>query len=235
MRFFFLYLIAFPVLLFSQADTSSRKTRLELLTMQLKADSEHIYRFRKARPYFNYHERHSLANPVTTNFYGPQVGVVLYERHIAGLGAYFSGKRTREPFETTDNSITVKKNIDVNFLSAFYQYIIVNRRFFELHVPLELGSGTYYSAYRDSSNRIYKTENEPLLLAGGSVLAILKPLRWIGLSGSVGYRTTSEKTFNGYYYTLGVWIGFRPLQNDVRYHLMKKKAYKREVSRITKN
>lgn len=246
LRALFLFLIAFPFLLLSQTDPVKQKKKaghqvqtanyakvlkVDSLHDILKKDSAFIYRFRKLRPYFNYHERHSLNNPITTNFYGPQLGVVLYERHIVGFGFYFSGKKTREPFETFDENMKVTKNINVNYFTCFYQYILVNHRYFEFHLPVEIGSGTFSSTFKDSLNQTYKDLNTPFYESSAGLHLILKPLRWIGLSSTIGYRVASEKYFTGFFYSFGVWVGFRHALNDSRY-LVKKKKYKKNVKMI---
>jgi len=247
LRVFFLIFIAFPFYILSQTDSikpkrklgpdiiilnENQKQKIDSLYAQLRKDSAYIYRFRKIRPYSNYHERHSLYNEVLTNFYGPQLGVVLFERHIVGLGAYFSGKKTREPFESLDDNVKVIKNINVNYITCFYQYILVARRFYEFHLPVEIGAGTYMSSFKDSLNQTYRTLNTSYYETCAGFHAIFKPVRWIGLSSTIGYRITNEKSFNGYFYSFGVWVGLRHALNDARYYLVKRKRYKQNVKEI---
>ena len=235
LRNLFIAIVLLPFSLLSQTDSLKKQQKLDSLRLQLAADSNYIYRFRKVRPYVNYHERHSLFKEFATNFWGPQLGVVLYERHIVCGGIYFSGVQTRQPVTITDNNIKASRKINVNFYSLYYQYILVNKRFVQVELPVEFSHGNYSAEFRDSSSKVYRTIDNPLWLAGGGIIAILKPVRWIGLSGMYGYRYTSEELFDGFYYTFGVWLNIRQVINDGRYYLIRKKQYRKNVAEICKS
>ncbi|MCE3226507.1 MAG: hypothetical protein K0S32_1058 [Bacteroidetes bacterium] len=209
-----------------------KQKKIDSLTAQLRKDSVHIYRFRKIRPYLNYHERNSLGNPKIINFYGPQLGVVLYEKHIIGLGDYYSTPKTKLPYSTYDENMEVKRSIEIRYLTFFYQYILVNRRFFEVHLPVEFGYGNFHSSFINSSDFYYKNTVSKFNLGAAGLQFVFKPVKWIGISSNLGYRTASERIIEGYYYSIGVWVGFKPISTDVNYYLIKRKKYKQAVSAI---
>jgi hypothetical protein len=230
MKRLILFLILLPEIILCQGTPKQQK--LDSLYKALALDSAYIYRFRKARPYINYHERHSFNNPIRTNFYGPQIGIVLYEKHIIGTGIYFSGKGTRQPYEVVESGKTVTKRINVNYYTLFYQYILYNHRYFEFHIPVEAGLGNFYHAYIDSSGGNYNITNTLFSETCAGIHGILKPFRWIGISGTVGYRLASDENFTGFFYSFGVWLGLRHLKNDIMYHLVKKKRYRRAADAV---
>lgn len=226
-----------PFLCCAQGKISpAKKKQLDSLRVDLQCDSDYIYRFRKIRPYINYHERNSLDQSPRANFYGPQAGVVLFEKHIVGFGAYFSTKKTQRPFEDTDNDKKIDRNVKITYGTLFYQYILIQKRWYELHVPVEAGIGKYRSNYIDSSGNVYRTvNNNNFTLAGGGLLLLLKPFKWLGVSNNFGYRVASEKIVTGFYYSIGVWIGLKPATCDAKYYLFRKKRYRKEVDAILKN
>jgi len=232
-RLLLIFFIVSTLPIFSQS--SYKESKLDSLKQRLHNDSLHIYRFRKARPYLNYHERNSLSDIKTVNFYGLQLGVVLFERHIVGLGHYFSTKNTKKSFTVFENEFPVTKRINIQYTSLFYQYVLINKRFFEIHLPLEIANGNMHTRYIDSLNRVYLLTDQNLFISSCGVQLILKPVKWFGLSANIGYRTSSEKLVTGYYYALGLWIGFKPVKTDLHYYLFKKRRYKEAVAELLKN
>ena len=43
----------------------------------------------------------------------------------------------------------------MNYLTLYYQYVIVDTRFFELDVPLEVGLGNYVYNLKDETNNLF--------------------------------------------------------------------------------
>lgn len=233
-RKFIFYIFLLPFLLPAQIDPAIQ-TKIDSLTTELKNDSVYIYRFRKIRPYLNYHERNSVDHYPRVNFFGPQAGFVLYERHIVGFGAYFSTKKTKLPFEDMDVDKKIHRTIKITYGTLFYQYILIQKRFYEFHIPVEVGLGNYQSGYIDSTGFTYKNINtNRFTMAGGGLLLLIKPFKWLGISNNFGYRVANESIINGFYYAIGVWIGLKPAACDIKYYLYKKKQYRKKVNSLLK-
>ncbi|MCE3260680.1 MAG: hypothetical protein K0S12_2321, partial [Bacteroidetes bacterium] len=64
--------------------------------------------------------------------------------------------------------------------------------------------------------------NDFNLWAGG-VQLVLKPVKWIGISNNIGYRFANERIVDGYYYSIGIWLGFKPIITDMNYYLKRKR------------
>lgn len=207
--------------------TQNKSSILDSLANELREDSIKIYGFRKLRPYLNYHERNSIENPKIVNFFGPQIGVVLFERHITGLGIYFSTRNTKKPYPTYDNNAFVDKRINIKYITAFYQYVLIRKKYYELHLPFEVGRGTLHSEYIQHNNLYRKTEDYFTIAAVGTQL-ILKPIKWMGISTILGYRAASQKIIDGAFYAVGIWVGFKPITTDVNYYL-KRRKYKKNL------
>lgn len=226
-----LLLIEVLVALSGSAQNSKQK-RIDSLNAQLQIDSARIYGYKKFRPFLRYSERNSIENPHPVNFYGPQLGILVNEYHIFGTGLYSSSPRTMQFYTYKDGNINSTEGIDIRYGSLFYEYILLQKRYFEIHVPLEFCYGYYHAAYKDSTDFIYRSVNEDLFMLCGGILGILKPLRWIGIIGSLGFREGTQPVVGGFYYSIGVWLGIRNLKSDVSYHLIRKKRYRRSVKEV---
>lgn len=214
----------------AQRDINKR-TEIDSLRASFRRDSARIYGFKKIRPFVNYHERNSIENPKTINFFGPQFGMLLHERHITGLGIYFSTPNTKKPFNILDGNKEAIKRIDITYMTAFYQYILLQYRFFEFHLPVEIGFGTLNASYFNTSSELYRTSKNNFLISAASAQFIFKPLKWLGLSAIYGYRLAQEHIIDGTFYAVGVWIGLKPLLMDINY-LKRKRKYHSELHRI---
>ena len=72
----------------AQTLTPEQTKKKDSLTAQLKADSTHIYRFQKYRPYINLDQRNSFIRNQSININGLQLGVLINEKHVLGMGGY---------------------------------------------------------------------------------------------------------------------------------------------------
>ena len=89
MRFFLAFLLLFVFAGNSIAQNDSiKKRKVDSLTFKLKKDSLHTFRFKTIRPFANYDNRNSFIRDKPVNFKGIQLGVMLNERHVFGLGYY---------------------------------------------------------------------------------------------------------------------------------------------------
>ena len=75
-------------ILFSQNLNENQIHKKDSLTAKLKADSTHIFRFQKIRPYVNLDQRNSFIKDAPINVNGLQIGILIKDRHVIGLGGY---------------------------------------------------------------------------------------------------------------------------------------------------
>lgn len=226
--------------------SASQQRQVDSLRTQLQKDSAHIFRFQMVRPFLGIDTRNSWiknengTKNVPINVNGFQLGVILHEDHTVGLGFYSIANSSKLPHKLTDrNNRTRYQNLKLSYATLFYQYTIVDTRFFELDVPMEIGIGKYDYYLSDSVQvKLPKTvETGPMRLTGGGVNIVLKPVRWIGLNGMAGYRFCvfnkhTALNLNGLYYSYGVWIDVRQIIRDTRYYLVKKRRYRHQVLAI---
>src|SRR5438270_841493 len=127
--------------LLAQTDSSALSTRKKYLADSLrqkqKADSLKIYRFQKLRPYFSFDNRNSFIRNAPISIYGLQAGVILNERHTLGIGGYTISKESKRPVKVKGETVESLRDLKLNYLTFFYQYALLDKRFFELDIPVE--------------------------------------------------------------------------------------------------
>jgi hypothetical protein len=208
------------------------------LTAQLKVDSTYIYRPQKYRPYINLDQRNSFIRNQSININGLQLGVLVNDRHVFGLGGYNITSSSKQQVKTkTDKNIPVNRTLDMDYGTFFYQYTILDKRFWEIDIQSEIGLGTYDFKYYDvNTNKLLADKSAGLLVGGIGPLLAFKPTKWIGIIGMVGYRFTSEKNstlnFNGFYYSYGAWFDIRQILRDYKFRYVKKRKYKQQINQL---
>jgi hypothetical protein len=232
-------LIVFPILLhgflFSQNKDSLKLHLIDSLTTILKTDSAHIYRFQKYRPFLNIDQRNSFIRQQPINVYGGQGGILINDRHTFGFGGYAITARSKQIIKIkTDQNIPANRTLNLDYATFFYLLTIFDKRFIEIDAQAEVGGGKYIFKFYDENNGKQIAERSGGLFVGGiSPVLTIKPTHWIGITGMIGYRFTSEKNtklnFNGLFYSYGVWLDARQIIRDCNYYLIKKRKYKKQI------
>ncbi len=222
----------------NQNAVNGEKTRAILsLTHKLQEDSARIYRFQKVRPYLSFDNRNSFINDQPVNFKGTQFGFIIQEQHIIGIGIYGMSQNSKKPLATREGTISAKKTISLNYITFFYEYALIEKKHFELDLPLEIGLGGYGVKLVDSlSGRILSDKKGGVIPIGVGIQPVYKPWSWLGITFLLGYRFVldgnSNQNFNGLYYALGLSFDVRQVFRNSKYYLGKKRKYKKEVKRI---
>lgn len=218
-------------------QNSSQQHRIDSLTAKFKRDSTYIYRFKKVRPFAAIDNRNSFSKD-RPNVKGFQLGVILKEKHTVGFGIYnLQDKSKYDATTKTDNNIPIKRNLTLNYMTVFYQYVIIDRRFFELDLPLEVGLGSYRMTIEDTlSHKVISEKRGGVSVTSGGVNLIFKPIKWVGISGTVGYRLALDRNpninFSGAYYSVGLWVDLRQIYRDTRFYGFTRKKYRRQLKAL---
>ncbi|MFI5140906.1 MAG: hypothetical protein ACHQII_01005 [Bacteroidia bacterium] len=237
-RICILFLALSPWGLFAQTLNPQQQHIKDSLTAQLKADSTHIYRPQKYRPFINLDQRNSFIRNQAININGLQLGVLINDRHVFGLGGYIITSSSKAQVKTkTDKNISTNRTLNMDYGTFFYQYTLLDKRFWEIDIQAELGLGTYEFKYYDvNTNKLLADRKAGMLVGGIGPLLAFKPTKWLGIIGMVGYRFTSEKNtnlnFNGFYYSYGAWFDMRQIIRDYKYYLVKKRKYKKQLAQL---
>lgn len=167
--------------------------------------------------------RQSFVQASAVHIIGLNAGIVLPNRRWRlGLGGYTlsrnyndlyvyqvkNGKRTKKIIDT------LTPNLSLTYFTPNVSYVFLQRRWLEISLPLGFGLGRSHYTETNQNDQV-KTDTKGLFFpveAGLNVL--IKPLRWAGVSGSVGYRKSVfeidyKEDFDGLYfsYRLNVFVG----------------------------
>jgi hypothetical protein len=237
--------ILFFLLFIYQFSFSQKQKAIDSLHNKLSEDSAHIYRYQRVRPVLRIDNRDSYiknkfgARPVPLYVNGIQLDVIYKIRHTFGVCGYTitNSSKFRE-LKDAAGTITFQ-DLDLAYGTLYYQYAIVAHRFFEVDLPVEIGLGKYRYNLKDDDKDLISGHQEYdfMKLAGAGVKIILKPLRWVGLSISGGYRLTwtaknSDMDMNSFYSTFGVWVDLRQIVRDSRYYLIKRPKYRKQIKQL---
>lgn len=227
------------------AQSISSRQKLDSLKLKLEKDSSRIYGFQKFRFRVALDRRNSWIKnqratrqiPVSIN--GFQLGAVLFEKHSLGFGLYKIAAESKRPVKINDQLNTVRyEELFMNYFTAYYEYVVISKRFYEIDLPVEIGLGRYiYNLKDESQSKLLWHEHGPIKLSSAGLQLIIKPLKWIGIVGMGGYRFVrfNEKTnlnFNNFYYSYGIWVDIRQIHRDIRYYGFKRPKYRKKVKAI---
>ncbi len=220
------------------AQDYSRQDAIDSLTAKFKMDSLHTYRFKIIRPFVAIDNRNSFIKEGPVNVKGFQLGIILKEKHTVGFGIYGIQNNSKQNLTSKDvNSVPLKRTLNLNYLTLFYRYKIIDKRYFELALPLEVGLGGYHiKLIDDRTDKIVSEVNGGTSLTSGGVDIVLKPFKWVGVTGSAGYRIALDKNpnvnFSGAYYSYGLWVDLRQIYRDVKFYGFVRKKYRREMKNV---
>ena len=167
--------------------------------------------------------RQSFVQSSAVRVIGLNAGVVLPgKRWRLGLGGYTlsrdyadlyvyqyrNGKRTKKILDT------LTPQLSLTYLTPNVSYVVFQRPWLEVSVPLEVGLGRSHYTETDQKGNT-PTDSRGLFVPVQAGLAVLlKPTRWVGVSGSVGYRKSVlevdyKDDFDGMYfsYRVNVFVG----------------------------
>ena len=121
---------------------------------------------------------------------------------------YKNGKRTKKILDT------LTPQLSLTYLTPNVSYIFFRGKWLELSAPIGVGVGRSHYTETDQNGNIH-TNNRGLFVPVEVGLAVLvKPLRWAGVSGGLGYRKSVleidyKDDFDGWYfsYRLNLFVG----------------------------
>ncbi len=199
-----------------------------LTTEQFLKDSAIIVAPKMIRPQVRFDNRFTMYEGQSLSINGFDAGVLLKDKLRVTLG-YYKLDEDLNAFKETIDSVDVGRLIKIEYGSLNTEVIYMDRRYFALGMPLEIGVGQSELKYKNfTSGAITKIESGLLAIAHFGLSGTFKPIRWIGLKALVGYRKTiynqqKEFKFDGLFTSLGVNFDFREIIQDIKMMRLKKK------------
>lgn len=235
MKFLILILLTFFSFsfYFCQID-SLKQIKIDSLKLILEKDSIHTYRFKKLRPYIDIDRRNSFSNKNPNDLSGLQLGVIVNEYHTFGFGLYTISKYAKN-FNPINSIYKVNQ---FGYANVFYEYFLLNKKYFEIKLPFEIGIGGFKAQLKDSVAFIQKTSSI-IFPVGAAFKFIVKPIKWAGISSMIGYRYIYKKetflNYDGLYYSIGIWLDFRQIYRDIKYYKIQKRNYRKQINNLLYN
>jgi hypothetical protein len=132
--------------------------------------------------------------------------------------------RTRIVQEKNQNvgkNDTIKFNNDLKFGTISSEYIVVWRRYYEISAAAGIGFGVLEINRENLSQNTSLTNKGFFVPIEPAIKFVIKPSRWVGFSGSIGYRqtlslATNNFNYNGWFYSYGVSLFLGNIYSDVK-------------------
>ncbi len=210
---------------------------LDSLRQAFQADSAHLFRSQKLRPYVAIDNRNSFIRDAPINITGVQVGVIIHERHTLCIGGYTLSAQSKSALLTKGKTEPTIRHLTIDYLTIFYQYTLIDKRFLEVDIPVEAGFGQFeIQLYSKKTNKLLSDKTRGLVPLGAGVQLVLKPFKWVGFSSMVGYRYVVDQdpnvNFNGFYYSYGAWVDVRQILRDSKFYFIKRPRYRKKVNEL---
>lgn len=222
------FILNILVLFFYGYFLYSQNIHLDSLKQKLEQDSARIFKTKKYLPGLVFDSRNSIISSAPINIIGLQIGLILKERDMVGIGGY----KIYLPFKINEGSSLYK--LRVAYFTLFYSFLIIDKRYYEIDLMGEIGAGRF-NVHRITNN------NEIFIKAGRfnpfglSAVFTLKVLKWLGIQTMFGYRWMLQKefynTFSGPFYSIGIWFSTKDFIRFIRYNCIAKTRYKKQVKK----
>ena len=165
--------------------------------------------------------RYSFVQSSAVRIIGLNVGVVPRGKpYRLGLGAYtlsrsysdlytYSGKGKNRKLKDT-----LTPALSLTYFTPNFSYTFFHHRFIELSIPVDIGLGRSHYTITDENGKVTTDDRGLFIPAEIGLGVLLKPTRWVGISGGAGYRASLKEIdykedFNGWYYSyrLNLFVG----------------------------
>jgi hypothetical protein len=235
MRLYFLICI---IGLTALVNAQSKLSALDSLKNQFQKDSAHVYRLKKFRPYADLDHYQTYLNDALVNIRGFNVGVMYKNRHIFGLGLHGITKLDQKKAVTRfRDTVNVTEQLSLRYMSLFYQYTFINNRYLAVFMPTQLGLGRYtLTTDNVARNKRVSQKTGGTIPASIGATLVLKPVKWIGISGTGGYRIVLDKNpnlnFNGLFFGYGVWLDIQQIVRDIKFYGFLRPHYRKQIIRL---
>ena len=173
--------------------------------------------------------RNSFVQSSAVRIIGLNVGVVPRgKRYRLGLGAYtlrrsysdlytYSGKGKNRKLKDT-----LTPELSLTYFTPNFAFTFFHHRFIELSVPVDVGLGRSHYTITDQNGKVTTDDRGLFVPAEVGLGVLLKPTRWVGISGGAGYRLSLKEIdykedFNGWYYSYRLNLFVGNIWHDLRH------------------
>jgi hypothetical protein len=149
--------------------------------------------------FFALDARRSFVLENSSKFNGLKLGVTYKEKHRFGFGFYgmqqpvrFVAEVDRDIYPTSTDTV----RFNFSYVSAFYEYVWLKNKRWELSTPFHLGVGNLSFSYMDTAALYRPLYGGGALMTEMTGVAQYKVFRWFAVGTGAGYRAMllSEKS-----------------------------------------
>ncbi len=180
--------------------------------------------------------RNSFVQESAVRIIGLNVGVMPRGKsYRLGLGAYtlrrsyaelytYSGKGKKQKLKDT-----LTPELSLTYFTPNFTYTFFHSRFVELSVPVDIGLGRSHYTVTDENGNLTTDDKGLFIPAEAGLGVLLKPTRWVGVSGAAGYRLSLKEIdykedFDGWYYSYRLNLFVGNIWHDWRAHCQHRRA-----------
>ena len=215
---FFCFVVGF---LNTEAQTDYKSDSLK---QKLQTDSMRIYRTTIARLFLKLENRHSPIASERVSMIGLMSGITLKNHHTFFIGYFFMLPEQVAPFVFKLPGLKANRQefLNMNYGLIGYQYVLHKSRYFQANLPVTVGFGHYDVNLKDQNTLQTQSYGGRVVPFSAGIQLIGKPLSWLGLSFSGGYRYMAQQqnaslSLHGTYYSFGLWMDGRFVSRHLRY------------------
>jgi hypothetical protein len=213
------------------AKTKKPIPKKKLTKAQFRKDSVLIMKRWLLRPQLRIDNKITFYQGDSYNIDGIDAGVMVKEKIRFTLGYYQLNDELSGYAKTRQGSF-YERSLKLQYGSLNIEFVYHNSRFFTLGIPFEFCFGESTLRFKTSPADLKFNSNRgfvSLIDLGAS--GTFKPIRWVGVRLTGGYRRTiisqvPGSRLDGPFLSFGIAVNVREISKDVRMFMLKKK-YKR--------
>jgi hypothetical protein len=170
---------------------------------------------------------HTANNVITPiNIWGIKGGITYKDIHNFGIGLY-SIKNSSSHIRPKDG-VTIAQNLDFKYATLFYEYAVINTRWWQIGIPIEAGFGTYkITNTNETTERTHVKHIGNVFPVGSGINVYFNPMPWCAINVFGGYRyvlnTRNKVDLNNWFYSVGGAVYLHPIVEQIQYRLKKHK------------
>jgi hypothetical protein len=211
------------------------------LYFQFLKDSTFVYRSKVFRPYADIDLYQTRLNDLKVNLNGFSLGIRYKNMHVLALAAHgVSLRDQKKVFNRFRDTAFVNERIQLRYISLLYQYTFINNRYIAIFIPSQLGVGRYMiSIENDTRTQVIAKKSGNIIPGSVGTTLVLKPVKWVGISGTGGYRIALDKnpnlSFSGLFYGYGIWLDIQQIIRDTKFYGIVKPRYRKRMNALSSN
>lgn len=173
---------------------------------------------------FQFNTRNAFITNSVVKMRGINLGLAWNAQTKAGIGFNWLGTELKKPITEVVGEIPYTHNAKLNFwfVSAYFEYAFYRTKHWEISIPIHLGAGKSSYSYENTLKQNTIIDQGPVVLYEPSMIAIYKPIPWVGVGAGIGYRLmlknneAIQERFTSPTYTLRFQIYFGKIWKDLR-------------------